>query len=306
MESLRITAGMGDITSYETLVNAGADELFAGFVPFSWNKTYGNLLPLNRREVLFYHVQIGTLEDMKILRQKIDRYHIPVTITFNSLYYVKEQLPVIADYIRDLSALGFSDYIIADINLIRYLSKHRIPCRIHISGEIGEWNEYTLRLLLSLSNDTTRITRIIFHRKTDYRDIARCVSVGRSLDPALEFEAFCMNENCHYTGGYCNSLHCDEMVHLCQLEYRLSPQVSVPAAEYNDEEEDIPGETGCGLCAIEDLQALGITHLKVVGRGLSPECVARDIQAVKEVLRTGDPSLFRTKCHHACYYQKRV
>lgn len=306
MESLRITAGMGDITFYETLVNAGADELFAGFVPFSWNKTYGNLLPLNRREVLFYHVQIGTLEDMKILRKKIDHYHIPVTITFNSLYYVKEQLPIIADYIRDLSALGFSDYIIADINLIRYLSKHRIPCRIHVSGEIGEWNEYTLRLLLALSNDTTKITRIIFHRKTDFRDMARCVSVGRSLDPALEFEAFCMNENCHYTGGYCNSLHCDEMVHLCQLEYRLSPEVSVSAAEYTDEEEGIPGETGCGLCAIEDLQALGITHLKVVGRGLSPECVARDIQAVKEVLRTGDPSPFRTKCHHTCYYQKRV
>ena len=51
---MKITAGLGSIEDYPLYVQAGADEVFAGYVPYSWNLRYGNVYPLNRREVLYY------------------------------------------------------------------------------------------------------------------------------------------------------------------------------------------------------------------------------------------------------------
>ena len=48
-------------------------------------------MPLNRREVFYYNVQISSISDMKILRKMVDKYKVPVTITFNSLYYTEHQ-----------------------------------------------------------------------------------------------------------------------------------------------------------------------------------------------------------------------
>lgn len=56
---MKITSGLGSIDDYPRYVRAGADELFCGYVPFSWSEKYGTVLPLNRREVLNYNVQIG-------------------------------------------------------------------------------------------------------------------------------------------------------------------------------------------------------------------------------------------------------
>ncbi len=37
---------------------------------------------LNRREVLYYNVNIGSLEDMKILKKMEEKYKVKVNITF--------------------------------------------------------------------------------------------------------------------------------------------------------------------------------------------------------------------------------
>lgn len=46
-----------------------------------------------------------------------------------------------------------------------------------------------------------------------------------------EFEAFVLNELCHFTGAFCNSLHCDEMGYLCRVPYRLEPEERRERAE---------------------------------------------------------------------------
>ena len=55
---MKITAGLGSIDEYERFVQAGADEFFCGYVPFSWAEKYGTVMPLNRREVLCCNVQL--------------------------------------------------------------------------------------------------------------------------------------------------------------------------------------------------------------------------------------------------------
>ena len=46
---MKIVAGLGSADEYIRFCKAGADEFFAGYVPYEWNKKYGTVLPLNRR-----------------------------------------------------------------------------------------------------------------------------------------------------------------------------------------------------------------------------------------------------------------
>lgn len=283
---MKIVAGLGSVDDYIALVEAGADEVFCGYVPYSWNERYGNLMPLNRREVLYYHVQIGSFSEMEILSRMMAVKGVPVTITFNALYYIQDQYQEIAKMIRQLMAIGFERYIIADIGLLAFLREQGIQCKVHISGEMGEVNRLTFSVLQPYG-----ISRMIYHRQNTLKDMMSCIHnnklVGQLAD--IEYEAFLLNERCQFHGGFCNSVHCDELQHMCKIPYQLVPiadgdGVAMKADTKENDLVDTVGMTGCGLCALPKLKKAGITHLKIVGRGNFAECMAKDISLVKQAL----------------------
>ena len=322
---MKIVAGLGSIDDYIDLVEAGADEVFCGYVPYDWNKKYGNLFPLNRREVLYYNVQIGSLTDMKILRRMMDKYKVPVTITFNYLYYLEEQYEDIEKIIKDLINIGFNEYIIADIALITYLREKEIDCIIHLSGEASEINSLSVDFYNKLD-----ISRYIFHRKNTILDMESVIKNNSIKN--LEYEAFMLNERCHYTGAFCS---CDELAHLCKVPYhmakfnRKSNRFEIVDKKFNDyykideeydyddvdEKQYLVGGTGCGLCALKKLQKAGVTHLKVVGRGNFIDLMIEDVKNLKKAINMLSSTensiefegkvkqeLFKGKCSGECYY----
>ena len=321
---MKITAGMGDLEDFRLLAEAGAEEVFTGFVPPEWDMTL--LEALNRREVFFYHVNLCSYGDMKILRRMADAGGVRVSVTFNSPAYAPEHLEKIAGIIGRLCEIGFHDVIIADLSLIRYLDEHPVsscPVRVHISGEIGEWNSALLRVLKRdyFRHGNVSFDRLIFHRKMTTEDMRSIMKTGRELFPELTYEAFILNEMCHFTGGFCNSLHCDEMAPICHLPYRLSPLPDAfrKETEADPEDEDgetaVPGLDGCGLCALYRMNQIGMDVLKLVGRGRSGEGMAEDIRVVKRALalcresedeaqyiRRMKEALFPDGCAGVCYY----
>lgn len=332
---MKIVAGLGSIDDYITLVKAGADEVFCGYVPYEWNKQYKNLFPLNRREVLYYNVQINSLSEMKILKKMVDEYKVPVSITFNSLYYLEEQYEIIGKMIKDLILIGFSKFIIADIGLLLYLKEHDIKCDIHLSGETSEINRFSIDFFNEFN-----VSRYIFHRKNSIGDMKSCINYNKVKN--LEYEAFILNERCHYTGGFCNSLHCDEMTHLCKMPYKMAKineksnkfqninkkfklyyeklnedNLEECDIENEDEIEDsyMIGRTGCGLCSLEKLKKAGVTHLKVVGRGNFINNMEKDVRNLKKAINMIEhiknsevfeekvrDEFFNKKCSKKCYY----
>ena len=82
--------------------------------------------------------------------------------------------------------------------------------------------------------------------------------------------------------------------------------------------------SGCGLCAAKTLDEIGITNLKVVGRGAHVECMLKDIETVRKTLdildsmqldgdeyNEGDNTIYRQRiidelfdgrCSRNCYY----
>ena len=325
---MKIVAGLGSIDEYETFVKAGADEFFCGYVPFSWAEKYGVIHPLNRREVLFYNVQIGSMSELQILKKMVDYCGKPVKLTFNSLYYTGEQYPVIAEIITQCMAAGFENFIIADPALMLYLRQQKINCGIHLSGETAEVNRGMLEQMLPFG-----IRRVIFHRKNSLEDMQSCI---KEADFPHEYEAFILNELCHFSGAFCNSLHCDELTHLCRVPYELGnlhKKEETDAAQKDvaetdriqgkegkglplDEDGYLTGSTGCGLCALYRMKQVGITHLKLVGRGNYTDFMEKDIRQLRKVLdilensdseaqyqKKMKASLFPDGCSQNCYYR---
>ena len=325
---MKIVAGLGSIDEYETFVKAGADEFFCGYVPFSWAEKYGVIHPLNRREVLFYNVQIGSMSELQILKKIVDYYGKPVKLTFNSLYYTGEQYPVIAEIITQCMAAGFENFIIADPALMLYLRQQKINCGIHLSGETAEVNRGMLEQMLPFG-----IRRVIFHRKNSLEDMQSCI---KEAGFPHEYEAFILNELCHFSGAFCNSLHCDELTHLCRVPYELGnlhKKEETDAAQKDvaetdriqgkegkglplDEDGYLTGSTGCGLCALYRMKQVGITHLKLVGRGNYTDFMEKDIRQLRKVLdilensdseaqyqKKMKASLFPDGCSQNCYYR---
>lgn len=331
---MKLTVGLGSVDEYIRFSEAGANEFFCGYVPYSWTQKYGTMMPLNRREVLCSNVQLGSFSELEILASMIRDYQRPVHLTFNSLFYLPEQYPEIAKIIQNCMSLGFRSYIIADPALILYLREHNIDCEIHLSGETGEVNSRMVDFFQQFS-----LKRVIFHRKNNFDDMKAVIDAEKShggLQAETEFEAFILNEMCQFTGAFCNSLHCDELGHLCRVPYWLEPlkesctassfrqlRPSVPAASPQTDvpnDSDLPegylcGATGCGLCALYRLREIGITHLKLVGRGNYNDYMEQDIRILRRALTLLEQStseedfkdtlrrtLFSDKCSRACYY----
>lgn len=311
---MKITAGLGSIDEYIRFSKAGADEFFCGYVPYSWAKKYGTVMPLNRREVLCYNVQLGSLSELEILSGMVKKCKKPVHLTFNSLYYLPEQYPEIAEIIEQCMRIGFHSYIIADPALICYLRSRKIDCEIHLSGETGEVNSRMVEVF-----QRQKLKRIIFHRKNTFEDMEAVIRAEKAAGgerAQTEFEAFVLNEMCQFTGSFCNSLHCDEMGYLCRVPYRLGTinaqddqadellkpenrfagntadtgnttddtEIYPDDTEIYDENGYLCGETGCGLCALYRLKKAGITHLKLVGRGNYTDFMEKDIRNLRQAL----------------------
>ena len=309
---MKITSGLGSIDDYPRYVRAGADELFCGYVPFSWSEKYGTVLPLNRREVLNYNVQIGSFSELEILANMVQKYQKPVHLAFNSLYYRQEQYEEITQIIQQCRSIGFDSYILADPALLVYLRKEKIDCEVHLSGDLGTVNsamtevfakEYPKRIIFQRKNTISEMRAVIRHI-TAQKEAAR-----KEWTYPTEFEAFALNELCQFSGAFCNSLHCDEMGYLCRVPYWKKP-MSLSESKLEKQEKNRPGEnisisewdsaselmnpvsedgylcgaTGCGLCTLKRLSDAGITHLKLVGRGNYTDFMERDIRNLRRTL----------------------
>jgi len=299
MGKMKLTVGLGRLEDFGRLVEAGADEVFAGFVPLDWLERYGNTAPLNRRKVLLQDIQIDCWADMRILARLSQEAGVPVALTFNSPVYGAAQYPQIGDMLLRLRELGFADWIIADPGLLVHLQKRDICGRIHLSGEAGVFNPDAVRLFARLG-----VSRIIFPRKISPERMAACIAAA----PQLEYEAFVLNEMCHYSGAFCASLHCDEMEPICRVPYRCyGPDCrSCPP----ERDPGAFGAGGCGLCALQRLEEAGVDCLKIVGRGGHIEWIERDVRLMRRALDMSDRSaealmaaFFPDGCSGNCYYR---
>jgi len=238
-------------------------------------------------------------------------YGVPAALTLNTPQYTETQREAAAAYAEHGLSLGFRDVIVADPELIRLLFARGLTkeLRVHVSGEYGEMSPEAVHLLRDRG-----VRRIIFPRHMTPAQMKLCTEAGEGL----EFEAFILNEKCHFHGAYCRSLHSDAFPPLCRVPYKVIDRNSGEELTQRERESaECPGESGCGLCMLPELQQSGVGWGKIVGRGNTTENILRDIRCAalaREVLascgsggeyrREMKKLLFPEGCSGNCYYEK--
>lgn len=336
--NLKVVTPLSNMDNYIPLVEAGADEFFCGILPFEWLDKYNVTMPLNRREYLLDNCNICTMSSVRILKKMIESYKVNVKVTLNSLYYIKEQYPLILNLIKMLQDCGINTFIIADVALICYLREKNIDCNIHLSGECGALNHYTLDFFEPLN-----IERFIFPGKESIDNIRTSIEQFKT-GKKKEFESFILNDWCMFLGAFCNTVHCDEIPHSCHLPTK-TVRIDKNSIKYKDIYHVLKlrnqlasktnivnrksyynlskrradtynfAEKGCGICKMHKLMRCGITHIKLVGRGHNLDMVKRDLEFLKkgiDIMNTSSNSeefeekiklnIFNNKCPTTCFY----
>jgi putative protease len=299
---LKIAVPVSHPDEVEMLAGNGAGEFYCGFVPPEWLERYGGAFWLNRRGPVS-----GNLlrrDDVALVAERAHAAGIPVRVTFNAPYYTPEQQDFLLEVVEGLSAAaGIDGVIVSDLGFLAALRLADPELPVHASSVMATLNPGMVDLLGSLG-----ARRVIFPRSLGLGDIAAlCEASGGRI----ETEAFVLNEGCVFEEGYCMTTHRTAgalCVQLPVVPHRFLPLSGAPdacpgppagSAELMGAFRDwVWFQNGCGnsvtatgipngpcaLCALFDLARVGVTSVKIAGRGASAFRKLASLQLVRAVL----------------------
>lgn len=311
---MRIISPVDNYAEAALLMQAGADELYGGYVPESWGE-YRLAASLNQRT--FSGAQIATEQELaKIISLTHDQGG-TFSLTLNAPFYTEDQTGLLLDYVDHMVRLGIDGLILADPGLLRTLTERHPGLELHASTLAHLSNAGAVKFMLSQG-----IQRVVLPRHLTVADMGEIV---RQV-PEINFDAFFLVGKCPNTEGLCTFHHSSaDKIWPCEIPYTIQPLHESARGLLSSTMQRQSGwaETnrrhGCGLCAVPHLGKAGITGLKLVGRGAPAAQKVRNITLTREFVmlaqECNDLSAYRARamaahkerfgaaCHqNVCYY----
>ncbi|MDD4909366.1 MAG: U32 family peptidase [Candidatus Omnitrophica bacterium] len=196
--NFRIAAPFINKRQVSGLKNAGADELYCGYVDEEWERRWpSEFHTVNRRG---RGASFSNTADFREAVLEAENLDMPVFVTMNGLY-TEEQYPWLFNTIDMLSRYrAVSGIILADMGLMLALKKRKYPKKIHISTGAAVFNHNAVDFFSCMGAD-----RVILDRQLDTDELREIISRRRSL---TEIEIFVFYTACLFIDGYCSFLHC--------------------------------------------------------------------------------------------------
>ncbi len=258
------------------LIDAGAEELYAGYVPAYWSEAFGPVVSCNRRS--FEEASAGSIDDLGAIVRAAAGRDVPVHVALNASPIPGEMLPRLVETAAELARIGIRGVIVSDLALLIALREAKIPrLSLHASTLFSAFNGMTIAFLRRAGAE-----RVVLARELTTPEIAAMVlPAGETRLESIGFRGRCPNIE-----GFCTHLHDDPgRTWPCELRYEkkwAGPGGAAPegvlAAIGRSEGTD--RFFSCGLCAVPVLERAGVHALKIVGRGSE---TARKVSAVRAV-----------------------
>ena len=304
---MKILAPIREFDELEMLTASGAEELYCGVVPKEWLAKYPGALWLNRRAAAG-----SGMESFAELRRLKDAARMPVFVTLNAPTYGGEQLNMVLDLADRMSEEGGADaLIVTDLNLLALLSERRLNAQLHVSSVAASLNTEAVRFLAEFG-----VTRVVLPRSVTLQEIERITQANREI----EIEVFLLNDGCAFEEGFCSTTHHHSVGAFCTNLSTMKADFEWYGPRYTSRRErwlrqnladyrewvwyvngNGCGATAkglpygpCGLCAIPDLQQMGVASLKIVGREASPFRKLASVKMAADIVhrtRSGTPKL---------------
>ena len=283
---MKILAPIREFDELEMLVASGAEELYCGVVPKEWLEKYPGALWLNRRAAAGSGME--SFAELRRLRDAAHAVGLPVFVTLNAPTYGGEQLKMVVELAERMSGDGGADaLIVTDPNLLALLSDRRLNAELHVSSVAATLNSEAVGFLRDFG-----VTRVVLPRSVTLAEIEKITSANRDV----EIEVFLLNDGCAFEEGFCSTTHHHSVGAFCTNLSTMKADFEWYGPRYTSRRErwlrqnladyrewvwyvngNGCGATAkglpygpCGLCAIPDLQRMGVASLKIVGREASP------------------------------------
>jgi len=276
---MRILSPIDNLSEVGALVEAGADELYGGFVSPGWVKKYSLLGSANQR--YFSSAQFATEDDLASAVKAAHDLSASFFLTLNAPCYTPAQYDDLLIEIRRYMGMGVDAFIVADVGLMLRVRDALPGAALHLSALSSVFNSATAELLGGLG-----ITRMVLPRELTLNEVTRLLK----SNPNVLFDAFVMVGKCPNIEGFCTFTHnSPSLVWPCEERYDISvvkggPE-AVEIAGCQSLWSTVNRRQACGLCAIPALEKAGVYALKLVGRGGPTKMKVRAIRAVKDAVK---------------------
>jgi len=273
---VRILSPADRASEVPELADAGAEELYAGFVPTFWAEAFGPVVSCNRRS--YEEANVGSLGELDALVHAAAVRDIPVHVALNASPIPGGMIPRMVGLAGDLARRGVRGVIVSDLPLLLALRDARFRrLELHASTLFSAFNGMTVSFLRRAG-----ASRVILARELSTGEIGSMVSsAGQTRVEAIGFRGRCPNIE-----GFCTHLHDDPgRTWPCELRYETEwrgPGEGIPPGvrEAIGRNEGADRYFSCGLCAVPLLERAGVHALKIVGRGSE---TSRKVDAVRAV-----------------------
>lgn len=259
------------------LVSAGADELYAGYVPPFWAEAFGPVVSCNRRT--YEEANVPSLDELSDLVRAAALRNVPVHLALNVSPVPEEMVPRMVDLAADIVRRGVRGVIVSDLPLLLALRDANLRrLEIHASTLFSAFNGAAVAFLRRVG-----AARVILARELSVAETAAMTAAA----PDTPVEVIGLRGRCPNIEGFCTHLHDDPgRTWPCELRYAkewLGPGSKVPGGirEAIERNEATDRFFSCGLCAVPLLERAGVHAFKVVGRGAEFPRKVSAVAAVK-------------------------
>jgi putative protease len=318
----KILSPIDTVKEVDKIIEAGADELYCGVLTPDWHNKYiaGSM---NRRPG--GGANFTSLSELETCVDKAYNRGVPVFLTLNEHYYTEKQYQFLLEFIAELEDIGVSALIIADLALLLTLRKTHLDVKTIISTGGNTFNSQTAAFYKELG-----ASRIILPRHLTIEELGNIVESVKDV----EFEVFILNSRCPNIDGLCTFHHglSDKSfpylyLNACRLPYEISVLTNeglkpgqISWDRLHIWERVHVDDHPCGACALYEFSEMGITSVKIVGRGNPTERKIADVKYIRSLLNfleNENPSreifrnvtqklygeIYKRPCRiHMCYY----
>jgi putative protease len=249
----------------ERLAGLGAGELYGGFLPAAWSGRFSLIAPPNRRS--FAEAQIRDLGELREVAAAAHAGGAVFYLAVNAPVYTRGQYPLLLELAGQALEAGADAFIAADPGFVLEARRRWPGARFHLSTLADAANSGSVAFWRRLGVD-----RITLPRHLSLAQIAAVVAAGGGM----RFDAFVLYGQCPNDEGQCTFSHDNpRRVWPCVQRYRIEPRGDAPAAGRAAVAQagwsGLARGEACGLCALFDLERLGLDAVKIVGRGTPTE-----------------------------------
>ncbi|MDR2921662.1 MAG: U32 family peptidase [Tannerella sp.] len=294
MKTYRIVAPICSVDEIEPVLEAGASEVYFGIMPEKWEREYGSMDFITRRQNRQAH--IASYDDLKEIVHIVNDRNATATLVLNA-GYSSNQIPFVFEILKQWETCGGHAVMVYDIEILLWLNSTGSKLERQLSVMSGVFNSHSIDFFKQFN-----ISRVVLPRELSLSEIDEFV---RSAGQEVGYESIVMFQKCEFIDAFCQFYHavcyqpyvvenCSGLSgkylpviesydpyyegHGCQMDF-LCKNRKIKHLENNDFQTPY-----CAACSLDFLLKKGVNNLKIAGRGYPVKLIADTVRFIKRTI----------------------